>query len=316
MRHAALLMLCLLCCSCSRDNGESVVAAENSSAQPPANDSPAGGNVENPLVTEIKAMQADMADFLATVRAASAEERSGSRRKEFMDRGFAMEKPFKDLSRRVAELNDEEVNEQWKNAEGEMQVMGSELAQLLGVEAENTRTKAVFEALTVGDLMASLNLIQSDDSKRRKLRADNVKDTQGRQFYEAAFNRKLLEDDLANKLVSLNSKTDKKADGLIFSDGDGTLEEFNCSFTAPIASELLSVMRRKGSERAVLITYNARNWNNFPTLGVIVQWSDAEKPVWMNFEEAQRDWGITAEEWADPAGKLFGKKAPFQHTYE
>lgn len=75
-------------------------------------------------------------------------------------------------------------------------------------------------------------------------------------------------------------------------------------------------MGRAGEERCILLTFNARNWNNYPEEGVIVLWSDGVVGEWLTFDEASENYGITAEEWADPAGKLFGKKAPFQHTYE
>jgi len=89
------------------------------------------------------------------------------------------------------------------------------------------------------------------------------------------------------------------------------LDPEHCSFTGPRGRHI-QALRGK----SVLVTFNSRNWNNYPDRGVLVIWYDSETPQWLNFEQAKADWGITAEEWADPAGKLFGKKAPFQDTYE
>lgn len=88
-----------------------------------------------------------------------------------------------------------------------------------------------------------------------------------------------------------------------------------CSYTAPQVSDLDKLLN-PDAERCVIACFNARNWNNRLELGVLVIWNDSQLPQWLSFDQANADWGITAEEWADPAGKLFGKKAPFQHTYE
>jgi hypothetical protein len=87
-----------------------------------------------------------------------------------------------------------------------------------------------------------------------------------------------------------------------------------CSYTSPMGGEIGKVMM--GRESVVTITWNAQNWRNAEGKKVPVFWSDDDQAQWLTFEEAQSRFGITAEEWADPAGKLFGKKAPFQHTYE
>lgn len=177
-----------------------------------------------------------------------------------------------------------------------------------------TDAKTKLELKQLGDLQTGLHNIAADDAKRRRLKAPPLGHASGREFYEHAFKRKLLDAMLVDKICSLNG-ADTPADKS-FIDGNGSLPATSCSFTAPKGSDLLSVMARKGSNRTVLITANSRNWNNYPDLGVPVVWSDGETPVFMTFEEANRDWGITREEWDNPAGKLFGKKAPFDKTYE
>ena len=78
----------------------------------------------------------------------------------------------------------------------------------------------------------------------------------------------------------------------------------------------MDVLTRTGSDRCVILTFNSRNWQNYPDLGVIVLWSDGDIAEWLTFEEARQEWGITRAEWEDPAGQLFGRKAPFQFTYD
>ncbi|MBK8208084.1 MAG: hypothetical protein IPK87_15010 [Planctomycetes bacterium] len=183
----------------------------------------------------------------------------------------------------------------------------------VAVMPKMTNAKSRLEIKQLGDLETGLRNIAVDDAKKKRLKT-TLADASGRDFYEAAFKKKLLDDNLVNKICSLNG-TDSPADKS-FIDGDGSLSATSCSYTAPKGGELLSLMARKGSKRTVLITFNARNWNNYPNDGVPVLWSDGETAVFMTFDEAQRDWGITRAEWDDPAGKLFGKKAPFDHTYE
>ncbi|MCC7510406.1 MAG: hypothetical protein IT464_13680 [Planctomycetes bacterium] len=174
--------------------------------------------------------------------------------------------------------------------------------------------KNKLELKQLGDLETGLRNIAVDNAKKMSLKNPTLADASGRDFYERAFKKKLLDDGLVNKICSLNS-SDSPADKS-FIDGGGSLPSTSCSYTAPRGGELLSLMIRKGSKRTVLITFNSRNWNNYANDGVPVVWSDGETPVFMTFDEAQRDWGITRAEWDDPAGKLFGKKAPFDHTYE
>jgi hypothetical protein len=137
----------------------------------------------------------------------------------------------------------------------------------------------------------------------------------GRELYEAMI-RQELADSILFKLVSLNSTTDDAVGEDWLEDEKAELPVNACSYTAPRGGDLEEVLGLKGTKRVVLITFNSRNWNNYPDKGVIVLWSDAETPSYMTFEDAHEDWGITRAEWDDPADKLFGKKHPFQHTYE
>ena len=151
-----------------------------------------------------------------------------------------------------------------------------------------------------------------DPGTAEVLEGPELRDTKGRAFWQELCRRPEPFDSSVYKLVSL-AGADEKADGDLLRSRKIDLMPENCSFTGPRAGELPELVK---FTRCVLVTFNSRNWNNYPEKGVIVIWSDQEKAEWLEFDDAADDWGITAEEWADPAGKLFGKKAPFQHTYD
>ncbi|MCA8937372.1 MAG: hypothetical protein KDB68_14330 [Planctomycetes bacterium] len=95
----------------------------------------------------------------------------------------------------------------------------------------------------------------------------------------------------------------------------GQLPADCCSYCSPPASEFLMSLGMKGKRRRVVLCPNARNWVLFgEAVPMIV--SDRHEIQWVTWADLSEEFGITEEEWADPAGKLFGKKAPFQHTYE
>ena len=180
-----------------------------------------------------------------------------------------------------------------------------------------TEAKNKLEIKQVGDLMAGFNTLQSDDAKKKRLRNDKkVSDTKGAKFYEACFKKKLLDDALLGKIVSLNSTTDSKADKAWIEEDGGTMPDMSCSYTAPKASDLLAVMAAKGNERTIFLSFNKRNWNNYEDAGVIVQWSDGETAVYINKDEATTDMGIDGETWTNSPEDLFGQKKPFNRTFE
>ena len=171
------------------------------------------------------------------------------------------------------------------------------------------------EQKQVSDIRTALEGMLADPDIRAELTSPEVQRHAGQDLYEVAFKRKLLKNSLIPKLVSLRSLTDQKA-GTEWLDDNGEFPPNACSYTAPKAGELADVLGRSGSDRCVVLTFNARNWRNYSDDSVIVLWSDDEIGEWFTFEEAEQEWGITEDEWADPAGMLFGKKAPFQFTYE
>jgi hypothetical protein len=164
--------------------------------------------------------------------------------------------------------------------------------------------------------MAGFNTLQSDDAKKKKLKDKKVSDTKGEKFYEAAFKKGLLDDSLLSKIVSLNSTTDSKADKAWVGEDGATMPANSCSYTAPKASDLLTVMNSKGKDRTVFLTFNKRNWNNYEDAGVIVQWSDAETAEYMTKEMAVDEQSLDAETWANSPEEIIGQKKPFNRTFE
>jgi hypothetical protein len=161
---------------------------------------------------------------------------------------------------------------------------------------------------------AELNRTISDPQAKKRIAL--MKDHAGCQFWADCFEHGLLDPELARRLVSHSPKTgDFPAEALSLREPGVRLSSEHCSYTAPKASELLRVLSMRGSNRVVMFTYNSRNWRNNDK-GVLCVWSDSEGAERLTFDEASSRYGITLEEWDDPAGKLFGKKTPFQHTYE
>ena len=174
-------------------------------------------------------------------------------------------------------------------------------------------TKDKIDRKQTADLMTGFQQIAVDRNMHGKLH--DLGDLRGEKLYEAAFKAKLLDENLLTKLVSKKSGTDATADRDWIAAGE-PMPPNSCSYTAPRADMLLEVLTMKGDDRCVVFCFNSRNWNNYPDHGVLVHFSDATTAEYMTFEDAHENCGITEEEWADPAGRLFGIKAPFQHTYE
>lgn len=177
-----------------------------------------------------------------------------------------------------------------------------------------TEAKTKLEVKQLNDLQAGLQNIAADASKKRKLHSKTLKDTRGERFWTNALEQEVIDDGLAPRMTSLLSHTDTALQN--YRGGTPVPAGSFVSYTAPRSDQLLSAMSRKGDNRCVLITWNSRNWNNQGGDRVPVVWSDEHSAKWMTFGEANVDWNITREEWDDPANKLFGKKAPFEYTYD
>ncbi|MCB9933342.1 MAG: hypothetical protein H6841_07970 [Planctomycetes bacterium] len=175
-------------------------------------------------------------------------------------------------------------------------------------------SKRSLEAKQLGDLDAGIKHMLAE--QRFASAAKKHPELAGEAFWAFALREGLLDDALLSKLSSLNSTTDLRPENReAFFKGTAPAQPW-CSYTAPRMGELAELMKRSPEDRIVLVTFNSRNWSNYPENGVVVLWAGGERAEFLDFETAAEEFGITAEEWADPAGKLFGKKAPFQHTYE
>ncbi|MCF6228863.1 MAG: hypothetical protein L3J82_09445 [Planctomycetes bacterium] len=172
--------------------------------------------------------------------------------------------------------------------------------------------KKELDIIQVKDQMADLRSIETSSSRKRKLNSKSLKDIGGHELWGKMIEHQIVAVEISGKLVSLSSLSDIKMDPAAFS----SINPENCSFTLPKTGELREVISSTGKNRCVIITFNSRNWNNVGNDEILVMWSDGQTPEYLTFEYFRDEWGITQDEWADPAGKLFGKKAPFQNTYE
>ncbi|MBK8205541.1 MAG: type II secretion system protein [Planctomycetes bacterium] len=202
----------------------------------------------------------------------------------------------------------------------ELMVVIGILGLLVGILAvavipKLTEAKNKLEIKQLGDIKTAFDNISIDKSKAGLLQKAPLKEARGRKFYEAAFKKKLLNDDLVGKIVSLNSG-DTSADKAFITDENMELGELNCSYTAPIGGELLVLMKKTGKLRKVLITFNARNWLNYADHGTIIQFSDGETADYMNKDTAATEYQIDADTWDTNAGDIIGNKPPFDKTYE
>lgn len=179
-----------------------------------------------------------------------------------------------------------------------------------------TEAKNKLEVKQVGDLMAGFQGIAADDSKRGKLGKKGVAEAKGEKLYEALFKKRLLDDALLSKIVSLNTKTDNKADKAWIEEEGGTMPANSVSYTAPKGDDLMKVMSLKGKGRKIVLTFNSRNWLNYEDQGAIVQWSDGETAQYMNKEEATDEHNLDAETWTNSPSEIIGEKAPFDRTFE
>lgn len=95
---------------------------------------------------------------------------------------------------------------------------------------------------------------------------------------------------------------------------DEAFQQNQCFYTFPDL-RWYSDPDNGAKRRFVVMCFNSRNWDSCPEFGVLAAWSDGETGFF-TFKEANERYGISRDEWDDPARKLFGKKPPFHRTYE
>lgn len=169
------------------------------------------------------------------------------------------------------------------------------------------------EVINLGKVTQVLELNANSGKNKSKIR--NLGDASGRAFWNGMFRMGVLEHEYLDKIVSLDSKEDSAVDTSAFENNGPGLTSTNCSYTSPKAGAYAEVANMKGSKRTVMFTYDTRNWQNYGDKGVIVQFSGAGTPEFLDLATAETEFGIAAGDWSRPAG-LLGIKKPFDHTFE
>lgn len=172
------------------------------------------------------------------------------------------------------------------------------------------------DVIQVRDIMDDMSSIQTN--KVRKERLANLPECHGYKFYDLAFRHEVLNPETMNRLVSLVSKTDTKADASYLEDDSLVFGSENCSWTAPKSTELLSLISSSGKNRKVVICYNSRNWGN-RDLDVLLHMTDGSVAEYYDFEYVDDKYPntITEEDWkSGQQGTIIGKKSPFDMTFD
>ncbi|MCC6149009.1 MAG: hypothetical protein IT461_02065 [Planctomycetes bacterium] len=162
-------------------------------------------------------------------------------------------------------------------------------------------------------VVSELQTASFDDGKKKKLRDKELGEKSGAAFFGAAIRLEILDPSITKWLV-IPESGDAAADGAAVK-ASGELPAASCSYACPKARNLLVAMSGKGSKKKVVLCPNSRNWKRYGD-AVPVYFSDGNAPVKLTFDEAAKSFSITRDEWNDPAGKLFGKKAPFDMVGE
>lgn len=151
------------------------------------------------------------------------------------------------------------------------------------------------------------------DNKHKMTLRQEMKGSVGRSFWSDCFKRGLLEPFHAGRLASQGPAGDIRAETSDVQEAG--LTQGQCSYTSPKGGELLVTMELKGNNRAVLFCFDSRNWYNYPRKGVLVAWSTGEVE-YLAPTAANEKYGITEEEWKEPATKILGVKKPFHRTWQ
>jgi prepilin-type N-terminal cleavage/methylation domain-containing protein len=156
---------------------------------------------------------------------------------------------------------------------------------------------------------------QLDEGNKRKLHNEAIVEKKGYEFWEAMFRNKILGSEVLRRLVSKGG-SDTPADSRWLEDENGHLPVDSVSWTAPRTRNLFEVLKSHGKDKAVLFSFNGRNWNNYPDAGVLVLFAENEVPEYVT-PETLKDygWELSPEEWQSPSS-LFGQKRPFDGTWE
>lgn len=203
----------------------------------------------------------------------------------------------------------------------ELMVVIGILGLLVGILAvavlpQLSKAQAEMEKKQLGDLFSGLQAIAANQDAKRKLTSKAFKETQGRSFWEACFKTKVLATDMMRKVVSLQSKVGDIAADPKVADGEGEFTQGNCSYTSPKGEKLMETLNRVGKNKTIAISFDSRNWGNYPNNGVLVSWTDGEQAVYIDIALAESDYQISKNEWESPGDNIIGRKKPWDHTFE
>jgi hypothetical protein len=161
-------------------------------------------------------------------------------------------------------------------------------------------------------IAAHMFTTMADDARKKRLRDPKLKDKSGAAGFGAAVQAGVYDDSILKFLV-IPGTGDDPADAAEVK-SSGSLTTANCSFCGPKLTELLVVMSSKESKRCVVLCPNSKHWAKFGE-AVPILFSDSDRATLTTRADLSL-YDITEADWADPAGKLFGKKAPFDKVYE
>lgn len=158
-------------------------------------------------------------------------------------------------------------------------------------------------------LMSAVQMIAVNSDHMVSLNRGAARNRQGLEFFNYLLEREILSQSEKKNFYVTSEEAGKG--------GGKTITEV--AFATPKLGKLMKVLSRQGAKTVVVFCLNAKHWNAFGELGVLLSFSEPVNgrfAAFLTADVAEGEYGITADEWADPAGKLFGKKAPFQFVGE
>lgn len=202
----------------------------------------------------------------------------------------------------------------------ELMVVIGILGLLVGILAvavipKLTEAQAKLEQKQLGDLMSALQEATIDAANKKALVSPALKDAKGQKFYEQAIKRRILNTEVVNKLVSLNSKRGDTKAGTEWIES-GEMPPNSVSYTSPKGSDLIRVLGLSGANKTIVLCFDSGNWLNYENSGTLVYWSDADQSEYMTKETAQELYQIDNETWTNNPKDIIGNKKPFNLTFE
>jgi prepilin-type N-terminal cleavage/methylation domain-containing protein len=202
----------------------------------------------------------------------------------------------------------------------ELMVVIAIIGLLVSVLATATLPKmrkatAEMDKIQMKDCYDELVRATIDEGNRKKLKAEYMAEKKGYEFWESLFKHKVIGREVLRRLVSKGGSDTASTSDWIDEEG-GHLAIDSCSWTAPRSRNLFEVLNARGKDRAVVFSFNSRNWTNYPDAGVLVLFSENDVPEYVTPETLKEmSWDLSPEEWQNPSS-LFGQKRPFDGTWE